>query len=695
MKLSDIHKKYYSHLPEETFWQLVKADPTYDGEKHPQKRGRFTSWIMSLYQSNQLSLDYIDTCHQYLSVFNRYQTLMEERDIMKYTSLEELYDAVKFYMDYPDELNSKQAKIRRIKEGAERVYEDDEWLVIVPRTWQAACYYGKGTRWCTASKVTDKLFHHYDKDGSLFININKSNRTKYQFHFATNTYADEADNSIAFEEVKLSDGLRKYYDSVRDKPIQYVTSFSSAIQNIHWNEFDSRTVFHRCYFDTTNDRLEREALSLLRFPSTVTSLRSLFTDTRLHGAGNDDERLNLDDWNTEHIKDMSCMFSYHAELEELSLARWNVSNVHDMSNMFAYCLRMRVLVLDEWRLSDNVQCDGMFTGLWDMTDLSLGGCNYSTYRHLMYEVLREGLFIADNGRMLRFIRIIFDNEFKDVYDRFWYNCSKFCEGAYQELNAMDVDAVESHVESVIKTFQNMIWDKHTIFLNKNPEVMASECFSKQFDTLYDNVTKYVDRQFYTKKETYEVKKFGPLLFSRLDYEAQYFNDEAKNAEREKCITILETFSKIAAHYDEERRNLLLDKIGHYKSIEPLEQRLTTPTPWERRWHVAIPAVMRFVDSLKSEETIRKGAENLRHEKPSRLQQCCGLIVLALLVAMTVALPVMLLIFAVMIPGGLLVRYVDKMADNQHGIKKIGLLILEIIMILGLMALMGYIYSLVE
>jgi hypothetical protein len=101
---------------------------------------------------------------------------------------------------------SATEKERIIKlEGAEQVYEDDKWKIIVPTTLDAACLYGKSTRWCTASPG-NSMFHSYSKNGPLYILIDKkelndrSPKKKLQFHFPSNQFMDTTDSSIKVKE---------------------------------------------------------------------------------------------------------------------------------------------------------------------------------------------------------------------------------------------------------------------------------------------------------------------------------------------------------------------------------------------------------------------------------------------------------------------------------------------------------------
>ena len=75
-----------------------------------------------------------------------------------------------------DELESgmsrKQAE-DEAKKGAEKLFEDDRWLVVKPHTLEASCYYGAGTKWCTTEKDSDH-FKDYTSKGPLYYIIDKS-----------------------------------------------------------------------------------------------------------------------------------------------------------------------------------------------------------------------------------------------------------------------------------------------------------------------------------------------------------------------------------------------------------------------------------------------------------------------------------------------------------------------------------------
>lgn len=72
-------------------------------------------------------------------------------------------------------ISSKKEQEREAKKQAERIFESGNVLVIRALTHNASCYFGAGTRWCTAGQQPD-YFNKYTKDGKLYYFIDKSNR---------------------------------------------------------------------------------------------------------------------------------------------------------------------------------------------------------------------------------------------------------------------------------------------------------------------------------------------------------------------------------------------------------------------------------------------------------------------------------------------------------------------------------------
>lgn len=193
--LGDIHAKYYNDIDDNTFNAIVASDPTYDPNK-PNKMGKYGKWLLGLYKIKRLKTEDLYKAKQYLSVYVKYINRVSVKDINQLRSLQDLYSVIKEFIDDPNQAASHNDEIRKIKEGAEKVYEDNEWVIIIPHTKEASCYYGKGTQWCTAAEKSMNYFDKYNKEGNLFININKRTQEKYQFHFETESFMDATDTEI-------------------------------------------------------------------------------------------------------------------------------------------------------------------------------------------------------------------------------------------------------------------------------------------------------------------------------------------------------------------------------------------------------------------------------------------------------------------------------------------------------------------
>ena len=213
MAIDDIYQKYYNDIPYDSYKRIVMfEDPTYDMASG--KMGRYAKWLLGMYRRGTFKEGDFNEARELLTVFEKYKNRVEVRDVTKLHSMGELYQVVKPFM-FGDQATSKSDTTRRAKEGAEKVYEDEHWIVIIPHTMEAAQIYGENTRWCTAAAdPDDNLFDYYNSKGNLYINIQKGKPYKYQFHFETESFMDEMDDEIdrpIFETMGATQGLINFY----------------------------------------------------------------------------------------------------------------------------------------------------------------------------------------------------------------------------------------------------------------------------------------------------------------------------------------------------------------------------------------------------------------------------------------------------------------------------------------------------
>ena len=197
--LSDIYKKHYSDIPEKDFFSIIQLDPTYKPEQ-PDKMGKFGKWILSQYQRKLLKKEDFYKVKDYLHYFVKYYNKIQNKDINQYKSIQDLFDVVKPFKEAEEKgddiATSKSDEVRQIKQDVKKVYEDPNWLILIPLTKEAAIYYGKHTQWCTAATKSENMFDYYNNQGPLYINIDKRNNRKYQFHFQSAQFKDENDRDI-------------------------------------------------------------------------------------------------------------------------------------------------------------------------------------------------------------------------------------------------------------------------------------------------------------------------------------------------------------------------------------------------------------------------------------------------------------------------------------------------------------------
>jgi len=180
--------------PQETLAKIMeyleRGDPT------PHKE--YAATIAKMYANGQSKMeDIVSTLADYLTKFDRLKRRKKiqppRNDFNRYRNLEDFYDVVDEYAD--EEVENKLD----VKQNAQELYRDSRLIVTVPRDVAAACYYGQGTRWCTAGK-NNNMYDYYTKgDRPLYIIIPRQPAhagEKYQFHFETKQFMDEQDRQI-------------------------------------------------------------------------------------------------------------------------------------------------------------------------------------------------------------------------------------------------------------------------------------------------------------------------------------------------------------------------------------------------------------------------------------------------------------------------------------------------------------------
>ena len=197
-----------------------------------------------------------------LKKFEKISTNLPKTDINQYQTLEELITAITNYE------GKSRRDIKKV-EGGNVVYDDGNYFVVNPLNHDASCYYGKGTKWCTAAE-TDTHFKKYNEDGKLFYIIDRSKPTNDPLY------------KVAL--LRKFDGDKIYYDAkdeyVRTGWIHGTEMLDKILNNVTGylqQEFAEQL---KIYGDKEAARKEKDRLEKLREQQRVQSLRNDAQDRR-------------------------------------------------------------------------------------------------------------------------------------------------------------------------------------------------------------------------------------------------------------------------------------------------------------------------------------------------------------------------------------------------------------------------------
>jgi len=101
-----------------------------------------------------------------LEHFHENPSKYDIKDINQFQSITEFDLAVEMAKQ---KLSRKEQK----EIGAEKIYEDDEFILILPKTHKAACRYGSNTKWCVTMRDRSSYFENYYSQGPIFFLVDK------------------------------------------------------------------------------------------------------------------------------------------------------------------------------------------------------------------------------------------------------------------------------------------------------------------------------------------------------------------------------------------------------------------------------------------------------------------------------------------------------------------------------------------
>jgi hypothetical protein len=219
--------------------KLETMDPTPNKEYVP--------WLARMYTNqdnvpadtergwtNMLHLEDIDSsAYAYLEKFHKLKQRRmipaPRNDINKYREFSNFLNVID---EYPDPFAKKE---ELPKGDAKVVYEDGTVKVIHPKNKEAACYYGQGTKWCTAATKGTNYFEHYNQEGPLYILFPKKPNypgEKYQVHFQSSQFKDPQDDDVELPGlIKRFSGFFEWVKKYNPEAKNYLVFVSNDVIN--------------------------------------------------------------------------------------------------------------------------------------------------------------------------------------------------------------------------------------------------------------------------------------------------------------------------------------------------------------------------------------------------------------------------------------------------------------------------------
>lgn len=192
----DLKKKYANKFDEETLNWILNISDLVDFNH------KYTDFVLKGVHPEHIEGD-TEIGINLIKSFDKYQSQLDKKDINQYENFEELDSAL-----FP--IKQKQ-KEKELEKQVDKIYEDDRFLVVKPKTHQASCKYGANTKWCTTAQDTQH-FDRYTRDRQgLYYIINKANSTnknysKVAIHFdnqGSTHYWDSQDSPMGQKEIEI------------------------------------------------------------------------------------------------------------------------------------------------------------------------------------------------------------------------------------------------------------------------------------------------------------------------------------------------------------------------------------------------------------------------------------------------------------------------------------------------------------
>jgi len=204
----DLKKKYSTKFNEEDLDFILNISDLGDFNH------KYTDFVLKNTDGDgELDTNELEHLVGLIQDFDKYQSQFPKKDINQYVSVNELESVI-------NHARTKK-KEKEEEKKIDKVYEDNKFVVVKPKSEAASCKYGSSTTWCVTSRGTGHFDRYTSGAQELYFIINKVNSTdknysKVAVHYnqvAEPTFWDSQDKIMSEREVNI---LKYAYPEIID-----------------------------------------------------------------------------------------------------------------------------------------------------------------------------------------------------------------------------------------------------------------------------------------------------------------------------------------------------------------------------------------------------------------------------------------------------------------------------------------------
>lgn len=224
-----LHYKF-QHIPAEIIDSVISIDPT--------KKKSYSQWLLSKWDGEKDTIVNGLKSGRIAKLFQHYK----EHDDIQIKDCPSVKEGLDMFVPEEDTVLTKSSAPTTIlmnrgwteevpselANDFDIVFDEDNWIIAVPNTYEADCKLGENMNWCTAGGRSSfsngrSYYDRYlrDNGGKYYVNFDMTQGesrlgkdypfTRYQFHFESNQFMDKEDDPVELSEIDIPESAKQYY----------------------------------------------------------------------------------------------------------------------------------------------------------------------------------------------------------------------------------------------------------------------------------------------------------------------------------------------------------------------------------------------------------------------------------------------------------------------------------------------------